>query len=99
MKTVSAIVLLLGLQIATYVSPDAIEWLLLEVTGAAAGPTDGDRLLAASFIQRVNTAGGKEPALACTAAILNQRQLVPYEADYILGSKFYLRAGLLQRAW
>jgi uncharacterized protein DUF3455 len=71
-----------------YVSPDAIEWLLLEVTGAAAGPTDGDRLLAASFIQRVNTVGGKEPAQACTAAIVNQRQLVPYEADYI----FYRRS-------
>ena len=66
-----------------YVSPDAIEWLLLEVTGGVAGPTGGDKMLAADYIQRVNTVGGKEPLLACTAAILNQRQLVPYEADYV----------------
>ena len=66
-----------------YVSPDAIEWLLLEVTGGVAGPTGGDKMLAADYIQRVNTVGGKEPALACTAANLNQRQLVPYEADYV----------------
>ena len=74
---------LFGSTDVNYVSPDAIEWLLLEVSGAAAGPTDGSRLLAASYIHRVNTVGGKEPAAPCTVAILNQRQLVPYEADYI----------------
>ena len=67
-----------------YVSPDAIEWLLLEVTGTAVGPTGGDKLLPATQIQRVNTVGGKEPATGCsTLSNLTQRQLVPYEADYI----------------
>ena len=66
-----------------YVSPDAIEWLLLEVTGTLLGPTGGDRLTPAAFIHRVNTVGGKEPATGCSAATLNTRALVPYEADYI----------------
>ena len=66
-----------------YVSPDAIEWLLLEVTGANFGAESGDRLSGTRFIQRVHTVGGKEPAAsACTSATLNIRQLVPYEADY-----------------
>jgi Protein of unknown function (DUF3455) len=65
-----------------YVSPDAIEWLLLGVTGASVGPSGGDKLVPAAFIQRVNTVGGKEPATACTESTLNQRQLVSYEADY-----------------
>jgi hypothetical protein len=72
-----------------YVAPDAIEWLLLEVTGATPGPTDGDKLVPTMLIQRVNTAGGKEPSFPCTAAIVNQRELVPYEADYI----FFRRQG------
>lgn len=66
-----------------YVAPDAVEWLLLEVTGATEGPTEGERLVAADFIQRLNTVGGKAPTTACNAALLNQRQLVPYEADYV----------------
>ena len=66
-----------------YVSPDAIEWLLLEVTGATFGPDSGDRLTGARFLQRVHTAGGKEPAASgCNSSTLNSRQLVPYEADY-----------------
>jgi hypothetical protein len=66
-----------------YVSPDAIEWLLLEVTGANFGPESGDRLSRTRFIQRVHTVGGREPAAsACTTATLTNRQLVPYEADY-----------------
>jgi hypothetical protein len=64
------------------VSPDAIEWLLLVVTGSKFGPTAGDKLLPAAYIHRVNTVGGKEPSTPCTEAIYNQRQLVPYEADY-----------------
>ena len=68
---------------ANYVSPDAIEWLLLEVSGADYGPESGDRLTGTRFIQRVHTVGGKEPAAsACSSATLNTRQLVPYEADY-----------------
>jgi hypothetical protein len=68
---------------AGYVSPGAIEWLLLEVTGTQLGPTAGDRLANTAFIQRVNTEGGvKPPAADCTAATVNTRKLVRYEADY-----------------
>lgn len=66
-----------------YVSSDAIEWLLLRVTGAETGPTGGDKLGRAVFIQRVNTVGGvKPPAHECKAKTVNTRRLVPYEADY-----------------
>jgi hypothetical protein len=66
-----------------YVSPDAIEWLLLTVTGQQVGPTGGVKLATTTLIQRVNTVGGlKPPAAECTAATLNNRRLVPYEADY-----------------
>ncbi len=66
-----------------YVAPDAIEWLLLEVTRPQAGPTDGAKLNAAVRIHRVNTVGGiKPPAAECTAATINTRKFVPYEADY-----------------
>jgi hypothetical protein len=66
-----------------YVSPGAIEWLRLRVTGQQLGPTGGNKLTRAVFIQRVNTVGGvKPPSGECTAASLNTRRLVPYEADY-----------------
>jgi hypothetical protein len=66
-----------------YVAPGAIEWLLLEMTGADNGPTGGDRLARTLFIQRVNTAGGvKPPAAECTPTTINSRRLVNYEADY-----------------
>lgn len=68
---------------AAYVAPDAIEWLLLEVTGPQAGATGGDKLTAAVRIQRVNTVGGmKPPAGECTAATINTRKFVAYQADY-----------------
>lgn len=66
-----------------YVAADAIEWLLLDVTGAAVGPTGGDRLAGTRFIQRVNTEGGvKPPASDCRRSTVNTRKLVSYEADY-----------------
>ena len=68
---------------SNYVAPDAIEWLLLEVTGAQMGPTAGDKLAETRFIQRLNTAGGvKPPAIECTPSTGNTRKLVAYEADY-----------------
>jgi hypothetical protein len=68
---------------SAYVAPGAIEWLLLEVTGQDAGPTGGTKLSKARWIQRINTVGGaKPPAGLCTAATLNTRVFVPYEADY-----------------
>jgi len=66
-----------------YVASDAIEWLLLEVTGPKAGPTGGIKLNASVRIHRVNTVGGvKPPAAECTPATINTRRFVPYEADY-----------------
>ena len=65
------------------VAPDAIEWLLLEVTGPQAGPNGGIKIAGAVRIHRVNTVGGmKPPAAECTAATINMRKFVPYEADY-----------------
>lgn len=66
-----------------YVAPDAIEWLLLEMTGAQVGPSGGDKLATIALIQRVNTVGGmKPPAAECTVSTVNARRLVSYEADY-----------------
>lgn len=66
-----------------YVAPGAVEWLLLDVTGAQIGPNGGHKLSNATLIQRVNTVGGvKPPAGECTPATLNARRLVDYEADY-----------------
>lgn len=66
-----------------YVAPGAIEWLLLDASGMRFGPTGGDKLSNTAFIQRVNTAGGvKPPSTQCTAAAVNTRRLVPYQADY-----------------
>ena len=66
-----------------YVAADAIEWLLLRVTGVQVGPAGGDKLASARFIQRVNTVGGvKPPSSDCTAPTVNSRKLVYYEADY-----------------
>ncbi len=66
-----------------YVAPGAIEWLLLEMTGAEVGPTGGQELATTTLIQRVHTAGGvKPPAAECTASTINARKFVAYEADY-----------------
>ena len=67
-----------------FVAPDAIPWLLLEVLVVGDGPTGGDRLTAARYIQRVNTVEGRAPSAGCnSAADLKKRALVPYEADYV----------------
>ena len=66
-----------------FVAPNAIEWLLLDVSGAEYGPRGGDKLARTAFIQRVNTVGGvKPPSAECTAATLNVKRFVSYEADY-----------------
>ena len=60
----------------------AIPWLLLKATIKAAGP-DGDRLAGTTFIQRINTVGGLEPAAAdCDADAVGSQQEIPYTADY-----------------
>jgi Protein of unknown function (DUF3455) len=66
-----------------FVASGAIPWLLLQVVGDQDGPTGGDKLSEATFIQRLNTAEGVAPAPGdCTAEHVGQTALVPYTADY-----------------
>ena len=49
-----------------------------------ANPAEGKGAMnGVSYIQRVALKGGAAPASACTAANKGQRQVVPYQADYI----------------
>ena len=57
----------------------SIQCLLLQSVGNKKGPTGGNLLANATFIQRLNTAGGAVPTTACT---VGQTQLVRYTADY-----------------
>lgn len=64
-----------------YVAPNAIPWLLLEVTGSRPGPMGGSALGMASYIQRIRTTGGVTPTTACTEP--GAIAFVPYTTDYI----------------
>jgi hypothetical protein len=67
-----------------FVTVEAIPWLLLQVVGAAPGPTGGARLTRTTFIQRVNTSGGIAPSTGCAQSTdVGQRAFVPYTADYV----------------
>ncbi len=73
-----------------FVEAGAIPWLLLQVVGSEDGPDDGDRLTRATYLHRVNTAGGPAPATGCAqASDVGARAFAPYLADYI----FYRKAG------
>ena len=64
------------------VDSTAIPWLLLSAPSKSAG-SDGDRLVATTFIQRIATTGGlNPPAGDCNAATAGARREVPYTADY-----------------
>jgi hypothetical protein len=66
-------------------SPDAdsIAWLLLMATGHS-----GEGILAnVTNIQRLNTKGGKAPAIGCDAAHEGQEARVAYTADYFFYGK------------
>jgi len=62
----------------------SIQCLLLQSVGNLKGPTGGNLLAKATFIQRLNTQGGAVPISACT---VGQTQLVPYTADYFFYRK------------
>jgi hypothetical protein len=67
-----------------FVAPDAIAWLLLSQAGVLEGSGNGDNLAAATFVQRVNTAGGLAPSVGCNSpADIGKTAFVPYEADYV----------------
>jgi hypothetical protein len=73
-----------------FVEAGAIAWLLLEVVGAAPGPTGGQRLTEATYIQRVHTSAGLAPTAGCVqASDVGSRALVPYTTDYV----FYKASG------
>ena len=69
------------------VDTSAIQWLLLKKASATAGP-DGDKLMATTFIQRVNTVGGLAPAAAtCTTETVGNLAETYYETDYVFWKK------------
>lgn len=70
-----------GKALANAPSPDAdsIPWLLVAVASHS-----GEGVLArVTFIQRINTKGGKAPASGCDAAHADQETRAPYSADYV----------------
>jgi hypothetical protein len=67
----------------TFVDKDAIAWLLLEVVGTQEGPTGGDKLREATFVQRLSTTKGLAPSTGCASpADIGTEAFVPYTADY-----------------
>ena len=69
-----------GKAVANSPSPDAnsIPWLLVTIVSH-----DGSGVLSrVTFIQRLNTKGGKAPASGCDASHVSQEVRVPYSADY-----------------
>ena len=48
-----------------------------------AGP-DGDRLTPTTYIQRINTVGGRPPPAGdCDADTVAEQREIPYSADYV----------------
>jgi hypothetical protein len=65
------------------VDPTAVEWLRLRADSTAAGP-DGDRLTPTTYIQRINTVGGRSPAAGdCDEDTVAEQREIPYSADYV----------------
>ena len=61
----------------------AVDWLRLRADSTTAG-ADGDRLTATTYIQRINTVGGRPPAAGdCDADTVAEQREVPYSADYV----------------
>lgn len=72
------------------VREDSIDWLLLNVkdTGTQVGST-GDRLTKTTFIQRVNTVGGRAPSTGCLSQQdLGRQAFIRYSSDYVFYKAF-----------
>jgi Protein of unknown function (DUF3455) len=68
---------------AVSVDPTAIDWLRLRADSTAAG-ADGDRLAATTYVQRINTVGGRPPAAGdCDEDTVAEQREIPYSADYV----------------
>ena len=65
----------------TSVDSTAVDWLRLKATSTTEG-----RLEATTYIQRINTAGGRPPAAdedPCDLDTLAESREIPYSADYV----------------
>jgi Protein of unknown function (DUF3455) len=67
------------LQQADAPDPNAIPWLLLH----SASTTGTGIFIKVTFIQRLNTTGGKAPSASADKAHLGQEVQVPYTAEYL----------------
>src|SRR5512133_1935500 len=73
---------------AVTVDEKAIAWVLLDAVGHQNGPTGGDKLTKATFVQRLNTTGGLAPKTGCSSvADLGNNACVRYTADYFFYQK------------
>jgi hypothetical protein len=63
--------------------PDAIPWLLIQVSSASGVGELGDT----AFVQRLNTAGGRTPTTSCSATNVDTLTRVAYSADYYFLSR------------
>jgi hypothetical protein len=70
-------------------SPDAITWLLLRVASTTGAGTFSD----VTYVQRVNTVGGRAPATGCDSTAVGTDARASYSADY------YFFAGGGAAAW
>jgi uncharacterized protein DUF3455 len=65
------------------VDPTAVDWLRLRADSTSPGP-DGNRLTTTTYIQRINTVGGRPPAAReCDADTVAEQREIPYTADYV----------------
>ena len=65
------------------VDPTAVDWLRLRADKTTAG-SDGDRFDGTSYIQRINTVGGRPPAAGdCNEDTVAEQSEIPYSADYV----------------
>ena len=69
-----------GAKVAELNAPaaDAISWLLLRVTSTSGAGVLSD----ATYVHRLNTAGGKAPAMGCDATTVGTETRSGYSADY-----------------
>ena len=65
------------------VDPTAVDWLRLKADRTTAG-ADGSRLTPTTYIQRINTVGGRPPAAGeCDEDAVAEQREIPYSADYV----------------
>jgi hypothetical protein len=67
------------------VDPTAVDWLLLAKKTSAAG-AEGSRLTDTTYIQRINTTGGRAPA-ASECDVTGETAEIDYTADYYFWKK------------